>query len=1433
MEHQTNVFTQLMNTVVSSTRERPAPARATEQQASVSGVPVPQPSPLSLEGDMSENFEFFERSWEHYTKALGMDKWPASENARQVGYLLSVIGENARKKFFNFELTAEQLADPRAALAAIKEKVVARRNIIVDRLDFFSAVQSSVESIDDFSSRLKMLAKIAKLGVLEKELITFKLVTANKWNHLRAKMITNNNITLEKAVDTCRAEEIASKRSQELGISPEVNKVTRFKTHRKQNSQRCKFCGDVHAFAKGVCPALGKRCHRCKKKNHFEKVCKVARKYKNSKRIKEVKDNSESSECESESDSSANEVKEYEISKIYDSSSTGGSVLAEISLKFGKSWDTVLCEVDTGANTSLIGRNELVKLYGNQNPPLLPSKLHLQSFGGNPINVLGQVKVPCRRQGKKFLLVLQVVDVDHRPLLSANASRELGLVKFCNTVSFVKPESRKLSSDPEQLFRIYRLKAQKIIDDHCQLFAGYGKLSGTVSLELDHTVKPSIQTPRRVPIAMREKLKHELESLEKAGIIVKETNHTEWVSNIVIVQRGGLESGVRICLDPVLLNKALQRPNLQFVTLDEILPELGKAKVFTTIDTRKGFWHVELDNESSKLTTFWTPFGRYRWTRLPFGIAPAPEIFQIKLQEVIEGLKGVECIADDLLVYGVGDTLEEALSNHNKCLEALMCRLEQKNVKLNKSKLKLCEKSVKFYGHILSDEGLKPDVSKVTAIREYPRPLNRKELHRFVGMVTYLGRFIKNLSANLTNLRKLISEEIPWKWTNLEENEFNHVKSLISDLKTLKYYDMNEPITIECDASSTGLGVAVFQRGEVIGYASRTLTATEKNYAQIEKELLAIVFACIRFDQLIVGNPKATVKTDHKPLLTVFQKPLLAAPRRLQHMLLNLQRYKLTIEFVTGKNNVVADALSRASSTIMDLQDEYKKENILKLFKTIQEVKLSNFLSVSSAKLNDICLETKNDHTMQLIIDYIRNGWPKSSESVPDGIKVYFGYREELSTQDGLIFRNDRILIPHKLRGKLIESCHASHNGIEATLRLARANLFWPGMSVHIKEAVKKCTVCGKFAASQCNPPMQSHEIPIHPFQLVSMDVFYAELNGNKHKFLITVDHFSDFFEVNVLKTLTPECVVAACKQNFSRFGVPQRVVTDNGTNFTSHKMIKFAADWDFELVASAPYHQQANGKAEAAVKIAKQLMKKAEESGSDFWFSLLHWRNIPNKIGSSPAARLFSRSTRCGVPMAKSNLQTKVLEDVPEKIEENRKRTKLQYDRKTRKLPELKVGSPVYVQLNPDSSKLWKPGMVSQQYNDRTYLVNVDGAEYRRSLVHVKPRKDPDTLPSREVPSSSVWFPESRESDMVNQEYVSSEEKESKQPESVDRTLSPPSLMLLPESSVLMPMKETSSSKRNGSRSITPTSIAPTTAPTGRPKRVTRAPEKLKDFIL
>lgn len=207
---------------------------------------IPLPPPLELEGDMEENYNFFEGNWKTYASAIGMDGWPDTQNKQKASILLSVVGKDALKKYFNFELTAAERADPALVLTAIKAKVVRERNKFVDWFDFFSLSQEPTESIDNYLCRLKSLAKVCKFNALEDEMVKYKLATSIRWMKLRSKLITTKNLTEANAMDLCRAEEIAEWHPVTAGQpSAEVNVV-------KKSKMKCKFCGAKHDFTKGA-----------------------------------------------------------------------------------------------------------------------------------------------------------------------------------------------------------------------------------------------------------------------------------------------------------------------------------------------------------------------------------------------------------------------------------------------------------------------------------------------------------------------------------------------------------------------------------------------------------------------------------------------------------------------------------------------------------------------------------------------------------------------------------------------------------------------------------------------------------------------------------------------------------------------------------------------------------------------------------------------------------------------------------------------------------------------------------------------------------------------------------------------------------------------------------------------------------------------------
>ena len=424
----------------------------------------------------------------------------------------------------------------------------------------------------------------------------------------------------------------------------------------------------------------------------------------------------------------------------------------------------------------------------------------------------------------------------------------------------------------------------------------------------------------------------------------------------------------------------------------------------------------------------------------------APEEYQRRIHESLQGLKGIEDIVDDILCVGEGDTYESAVKDHERNLIALLERCREKNIKLNSKKLQLRKQEVPYISHVLTPDGLKPDPSKVKAIVAMPTPSGKKALQRPLRMITYLAKFLPNLSDVIEPLRRLLDKDVQWHWNDTQEKSWKQVKQLITREPVLKYFDPSKEVTLQCDASESGLGAVILQEGQPIAFSSRALTSTERNYAQIDKELLSIVHGCTRFDQYIYGR-SITVQTDHKPLETIFKKSLLSAPKRLQRMLLQLQRYSLNIVYKPGKELFIADTLSRAflpnkpsteelnSEVLAVRQEEY-------LIKSIEEISMVEFLPITSERLIDLRKKTELDEGLQQLKHIIKNGWPETKEEVSSEIREYLNFKEELSIQDGILFKGNRVIVPVALRPHMITQVHSSHLDIASCLNKARDVLF-------------------------------------------------------------------------------------------------------------------------------------------------------------------------------------------------------------------------------------------------------------------------------------------------------------------------------------------------------------------------------------------------------
>ena len=515
------------------------------------------------------------------------------------------------------------------------------------------------------------------------------------------------------------------------------------------------------------------------------------------------------------------------------------------------------------------------------------------------------------------------------PLLGAKAIQRMGIVEIRNE-NFEQVAQVTTGIKDTTSTQSTTTVMNRIIEEFTDVFEGeVGTLEGEQQLEVDPKVQPTTAPSRRVPFAVKAKVKDELMRLTNLEVIQSVDEPTDWFSNMVVATKPSGE--LRICIDPKQLNKALKRERYPIPVIEDVMPDIAKAKVFTKVDARNGYCHIVLDEESSRVTTFDTPFGRYRWKRLLFGISVASEIFHKRIHQALERLEGVLTIHDDIVIYGVGDTIEEATIDHNSKLMNFLTTCREKGVKLNRRQLELCCTKIPFMEcPLITSEALKADPDKIDAIVNMPKPTDVKEVRRLCGFINYLAKFMPHLSDVMEPLRQLTHKEAEWKWMRENNAAFEKIKHMVVATPVLKYYNPDEELTIQCDASDKGLGAALLQQGQPVAFASRALTDTETRYAQIEKEMLSVVFTLHKFDQYACGR-RVTVENDHKPLEAIARKPLHDAPKRIQGMLLNIQKYDTVFSYKPGPQMYQADTLSRTFLTsCANTQGESERINTLK-----------------------------------------------------------------------------------------------------------------------------------------------------------------------------------------------------------------------------------------------------------------------------------------------------------------------------------------------------------------------------------------------------------------------------------------------------------------------------------------------------------------------
>ena len=833
------------------------------------------PSPLKLEDNLQENWRRFQQSFKIYMEACGHNKEKEITEARKVAILLNVVGEEALEVYNTFKVKEVTLEN---VLKEFENYCNPKKNILYSRYVFYARTQNEGETIQSFVTELKTLVKNCEFKD-DEEMLRDKIVLTSNDRETQDRLIKMGSIKLDEAIEAFRVAEVAREQIKKMHSEERIDKVKVSQKHlnKMEENRREKYsevvpkwtkneklfprkktcfrCGrEAHRFE--MCPAKGKICSKCNKYNHFAAFCK----------------------------SVCHEIRE---SEYYCDSLTGNCKEWRRELEVANF--KVNFKLDTGSDVNILPNSLLnkIKLCNKNCLRVNSTDIKLSAYGGFRINCLGQINLMVKYKRLEYLESFIIVEGDKMPILGRKTCLKFNLIRLVDNV--------QIKQGKNEMCRKYS-----------DVFSGIGKFPKQYDIKIKDNVNPVCNPPTRLPIALQDKLKFELEMLTKKGIIEKAHNNSEWINKLVIVEKPN--GTIRLCLNPKDLNDALKKDYYEIPTINDLKSKLQNAKYFSVVDLKDGFWQIPLSRKSKNYCTFSTKFGNYCFKRLPFGLSTSAEVFQKYNEEIFGDIPNVFVYIDDILVFG--ETNEE----HDIALETVMKKARINNIKFNKDKFQYKSEQVKYLGFKFQYKTITPDESAIEAILNYDVPRNKKDLQRFLGLINYLRDFVPNLSKETVLIRELLKKDIEFVWLEKHSMQFIKLKEMISKQPTLKIFDRKKDIVIQTDSSKDGLGSVLLQDNQPVCYASKCLTETEQRYGQIEKEFLAILFSCKKFEQYIYGK-KVTIQTDHLPLVSIMKKDINKIPSsRLQRIKLKLFKYNIEVIYKPGKTLLIADALSRACS---------------------------------------------------------------------------------------------------------------------------------------------------------------------------------------------------------------------------------------------------------------------------------------------------------------------------------------------------------------------------------------------------------------------------------------------------------------------------------------------------------------------------------------
>ena len=856
--------------------------------------------------------------------------------------------------------------------------------------------------------------------------------------------------------------------------------------------------------------------------------------------------------------------------------------------------------IDTGAQASVISKTVL-----NQLPPrvtLNPSSSSLKHYGGGCIPLCGTISVSVRYKEQlvpnfKFFVVQNGASVLGQDLFDAlnfhivdDTALKIRTVQVrSRNPTDVNPLHRDESVDTpackldvptsgvdvscarHDLLQRYR----SILDvDPKKSIKGY--IHKPVVNKL---LPPVAQAQRRVPLALLDKVKSELERMVHDGVL-KQVEAADWVSNMVIARKAN--GAIRICVDLTDVNKAIVPDRYPLPTIDELSEFFAGSRFFSKIDLKWGYLQVQLHESSRYLTAMITPYGLYEWQRLPFGLCSAPSNFQKIVADLISGIPGVKNLLDDIIVCG------KTQAEHDSRLERVLKSLATHDVVINADKSAFGVSAVDFVGHRVTSQGVSPLQSNVEAISMLEAPDSLKGLRSFIGAASFYRKFVPHFSDIVEPLNELLRGDATFAWSEERQRAFDRLKRELTSSQVLAHFDLELQTQVTTDASGVAIGAVLSQTQHdgserPVAFASRTLTSTERAYSVSEREALACIWACERWHWYLYGR-QFTLRTDHSALTALLAGGSKGRkPMRLLRWADRLNEYQFSVVYRPGVDNVVADLLSR--SEVKPPGETVQPQSVTSTADTDLYVRtIFGNSSLNGLGLTDLADATAKDEVLQRVVQRCTSGWLKS-DSRDSAISAYSKVSIDLSLEAGVLFRGEQAVVPISLQQQVLQLAHEGHPGIVKMRQRLRDCVWWPGINNDVDRHVKHCQACllSDKSARPVTPPLHPISFPPKPWHTVALDI-KGELHGSPSRWrylIVAYDLHSKWPEVRAVNTVTSSAVISFLQELFSRWGLPAKIITDNGKQFVSRQIEDFFTSLGIHHSRTALYHPQANGAVE------------------------------------------------------------------------------------------------------------------------------------------------------------------------------------------------------------------------------------------------------------